>query len=273
TVDNVTSSGRAATGFDVNALEETDVGGNVSVNMGNATGVAGWTTFGSLSDQSVIVGGDVTLKALTGFLSFGDIANDGLEVWNAQVAGHVSMDLGSGVGNTALFAGTSMDSTSASSVTITGRGAHDGVTVGASQILGDLTVSLTGNGANSIAVDSVTVGGDTSLRAAGGSSSIAIDDQAPGSTIGGRTDIAMTGRNNFLSINSKHRTPERGTTTFEGEVTADLGRGGSTLNLALIGEVDFEAAARVNGGRGHNTALVGSVTGGEPTIGHFDRST
>jgi hypothetical protein len=270
TVDNVTSSGRAATGFDVNALEETDVGGNVSVNMGNATGVAGWTTVGSLSDQSVSVGGDVTLKALTGFLSFGDIANDGLEVWNAQVAGDVTMDLGSGVGNTALFAGTSMDSTSASSVTITGRGAHDGVTVGASQILGDLTVSLTGNGANSIAVDSVFVGGDTSLRTAGGSSSIAIDDQAPGSTFGGRTDIAMTGRNNFLSINSKHRTPERGTTTFEGEVTADLGRGGSTLNLALIGEVDFEAAARFNGGRGQNFALTNPASiEGDPTLVHF----
>src|SRR5262249_19755767 len=161
TVDNVTASGRAATGFDVNALEETNVGGSLSVNMGNASGVGGWTTVGSLSDQSVSVGGDVTLKALTGFLSFGDVANDGLEVWNAQVAGHVSTDLGSGVGSTALFAGSSMDSTIASSVTVTGRGAHDGVTVGASQILGDLDVSLTGNRANTIAVDSVFVGGDT----------------------------------------------------------------------------------------------------------------
>src|SRR5262249_37484890 len=53
TVDNVTSSGQAATGFDVNALEETNVGGSVYVNMGNATGVGGWTTFGSLSDQFV----------------------------------------------------------------------------------------------------------------------------------------------------------------------------------------------------------------------------
>src|SRR5262249_26964447 len=108
-----------------------------------------WTTVGSLSDKAVTVGGDVTLKALTGFLSFGDVANDGLEVWNAQVAGHVTMNLGSGVGNTALFGGTSADDASASSLSITGRGAHDGVTVGASQILGDLAVSLTGRGANS----------------------------------------------------------------------------------------------------------------------------
>src|SRR5262249_59376173 len=146
---------------------------------------------------------------------------------------------------------------SASSLSITGRGAHDGVTVGESDLLGDLTVSLTGHGGNSIAVDSVFIGGDTSLETAGGSNSIAIDDQAPGSTFGGRTDIDMTGRNNFLSINSKHRTPERGTTTFEGEVTADLGRGGSTLNLALIGEVDFEAAATFNRGPGRHTALGG----------------
>src|SRR5262245_6380638 len=114
-VDNVTSSGKAATGFDVNALEETNVGGDISVNMGNASGVGGWTTVGSLSDQSVSVGGDVYLKALTGFLSFGDVANDGLEVWNAQVAGHVTMGLGSGVGNTALFGGSSAESAMASS--------------------------------------------------------------------------------------------------------------------------------------------------------------
>src|SRR5262249_7800396 len=150
---------------------------------------------------------------------------------------------------------------------ITGRGAHDGVTVGTADVAGDLTVSLTGNGGNTIALDSVFVGGGTSLMTARGSSTIPIDDQAPRSVFSGRTDVGMTGRNNFLSINSKHRTPERGTTTFEGEVTADLGRGGSTLNLALIGEVDFEAEATFNGGRGHNnTALVGSVTGVEPTV-------
>src|SRR5262249_49929343 len=158
TVDNVTASGRAATGFDVNALEETNVGGRVSVNLGKATGVGGWTTFGSLSDQSVSVGGDVTLQALTGFLAFGDIANDGLEVWNAQVAGHVSMDLGSGVGNTALVGGTGSDNTFVSSLTITGRGAHDAGTVGPSVIAGDLDVALTGRGAHTIAVDGVVVG-------------------------------------------------------------------------------------------------------------------
>jgi hypothetical protein len=270
TVDNVTSCGQAATGFDVNALEETNVGGNLRSNMGNASGVGGWTTVGSLSNHAVSIGGDVTLKALTGFLSFGDFANDGLEVRHAQVAGAVTMDLGSGVGNTALFGGGSGDSSSASSVTISGRGAHDAVTVGASEILGDLTVALTGNGANSIAVDSVFVGGNTSLKTTGSGGSIAIDDQAPGSTFGGRMDIDMTGRNNFLSINSKHRTPQTGTTTFEGDVSASLGNGGSTLNLALIGEVDFEAAAKFNGGSGQNFALVNPADiVGDPTIVHF----
>src|SRR5262249_55412652 len=79
TVDNVTSSGRAATGFDVNALEETNVGGSIFAHMGNASGVAGWTTVGSLSEQFVSVGGDVVLSDLTGFMSFGDVANDGLD--------------------------------------------------------------------------------------------------------------------------------------------------------------------------------------------------
>ncbi len=274
-VDNVTASGAAASGFDVNALEETNVGGSVSANMGNgqvggpSNGIGGWTTVGSLSDKSVSVGGDVTLKALSGFLSFGDVANDSLEVWNAQVAGHVEMGLGSGVGNTALFAGSLVDSTSASSLSITGQGAHDGATVGAAVIADDLTVALTGNGANSIAVDSVFVGGYTSLKAVGGSNSIAIDDQAPGSTFDGRVDISMTGKNNFLSINSKHRVPATATTTFNDEVTAKLGSGNSTLILAEIGQVDFEASATFNGGSGRNTALVGDVVGVAPTIVHF----
>src|SRR5262245_26451113 len=270
-VNNVTQSGRAATGFDVNALEETNVGGSVSVNMGNASGVGGWTTFGSLSNRSVTVGDDVTIKALTGFLSFGDVANDGMEVHDAQVAGHVTMDLGSGVGNTALFGGATAASTSASSLTITGRGAHDGATVGAAQVQGDLSVLLTGRGANSISLDGVAVGGDTSLMAAGGGNSIAIDDQAPGSTFRGQTDVVMTGRNNFLSINSKHRVPQTGTTTFQGDVTARLGNGRSTLNLADIGRVVFQADATSDGGAGRNTAVVspGNITG-DPTIVNFD---
>jgi hypothetical protein len=271
TVDNVTASGRAATGFDVNALEETNVGGSISVNMGNASGVGGWTTVGSLSNGSVAVGGDVTIKALTGFLSFGDVANDGMEVWNAQVAGSVSLDLGSGVGNTALFGGSTADVASASFVTIMGRGAHDGATVGASQILGDLSVSLTGRGANSISVDSVAVGGDTSLTAAGGGNSITIDDQAPGSTFAGQTDIVMTGSNNFLSINSRHRVPQTGTTTFQGDVTANLGSSRNTLNLADIGQVVFQADATFDGGAGgRNSAVVSfdNITG-DPTLDHF----
>jgi hypothetical protein len=176
-VDNVTASGRAATGFDVNALEETNVGGSIHANMGNATGVGGWTTVGSLSGQPISVGGDVTLTALTGFLAFGDFNNEGLEVSNALVAGDVTMDLGSGVGNTALFGGGAVaDGTFASSVMITGQGAHDTVNVGASDIAGDLDVSLTGRGANTITVDNVLVEGSTSLMARGGANEIRIDD-------------------------------------------------------------------------------------------------
>src|SRR5262249_60728819 len=107
------------------------------------------------------VGGDVTIKALTGFLSFGDVANDGMEVHNAQVAGSVSMDLGSGVGNTALFGGTAAACTSASSVTITGRGAHDGATVGAAQVLGGLPGALPGTGPHPLALDGANVWGGT----------------------------------------------------------------------------------------------------------------
>jgi hypothetical protein len=275
TVGNVTSSGAAASGRDIDALEETNVGGNVSANLGlgdASTGVGGWASVGSQSGQSVTVGGAVTLTAQSGFLSNGDFANDGLEVQNAQVAGDVALDLGSAAGNTALFGGgTSADSTSAGSLTIAGRGAHDGVTVGASTVVGDLAVSLTGKGGNAIAVDNIFVTGDTSLMAAGSGNSIAIDNQAPGSKFGGRVDITLTGKNSLLEINSKHRRPQTGTTIFDGQVSAQLGAGNDTLILAEIGKVDFEATATFKGGPGKNTALVigDNILGAEPAIVNF----
>jgi hypothetical protein len=275
-VDDVSPSGRPANGFDVNALEETNVGGDIRANMGYgqiggpASGVAGWTSVGSKSGQSVEIGGDVKMTNLTGFLSFGEFANDGMEVQNAIVAGHVTMDLGSGAGNTALFGGGT-DTTSAGSLSITGRGAHDGVTIETSEVGGDLEVSLTGRGGNSIAVDNLLADGNVSLQVAGGGNTIAIDDQAPGSTFQSAVDIIMSGHNNLLSINSKHLHPKTGTTTFNGEVTAKMG-GRSTLLLAAIGQVDFEAPATFDGGPGHNTAVVGTgnFTNVEPEVVRFD---
>jgi hypothetical protein len=271
-VSNVTPGGSTATGFDVNALEETNVGNDIHVSMGNASGVGGWTTVGSLSNNhSVTVGDDVSINALTGFLSFGDFANDSMEVRNAQVGGDVVMNLGTGVGNTALFGGgTSAHATNASSVHIVGQGAHDAVTIGTSEVRNDLQVSLIGQGANAISLDKVSVTDDTFLTTFGGGSSIAIDDQAPGSRFGDQTHISMSGGNNFLSTNSKHRTPSTGTTTFNGVVTANLGTsGGNALNLADIGTADFHAPSAFNGGPGINTAIVGSVTGVAPTVFNF----
>ena len=163
-----------------------------------------------------------------------------------------------------------MDSTSAHSVTITGRGAHDGAIVGASTIGGNLAVSLAGQGANSISVDSASVAGITTLGAAGGNSKIKIDDQAPGSVFGGAVGITMSGRSNLLSINSQHRAGGTGTTTFDGRVSASLGAGNDTLILAEIGKVDFEAAATFNGGT-RSLALVngGNLTGGQPRVVNF----
>jgi hypothetical protein len=275
-VDNVTATGAAASGFDVNALEETNVGGFVRSNMGYAdqtgganNGIAGWTSFGSQSDQTVNVGGDVTMTDRSGFLSFGDFANDGMEVQNARVTGDVTMNLGSGVGNTALFGGgDTPNGTSARSLTITGRGAHDGATLANGSVVGNLAVSLLGNSANSIAVDQFSVAGTTALTTAGGNSSIAIDDQAPGSTFVGRVGMTMSGTNNFLSINSKHRQPDTDTTVFNSAVTARLGMGFNTLHVAEIGQVDFEAPASFNDGSPMSVSLVntGNLTGATPTV-------
>ena len=275
-VDNVTATGADASGFDVNALEETNVGGFVRANMGLAdqtgganNGIAGWTSFGSLSDQTVNVGSSVTMTARNGFLSFGDFANDGMEVQNARVTGDVTMILGSGAGNTALFGGgDTPNGTSARSVNITGRGAHDSATLANGSVLGNLAVSLTGNSANSIAVDQFSVAGTTSFATAGGNGSIAIDDEAPGSTFVGRVGITMSGTGNFLSINSKHRTPDTDTTVFNDAVTARLGTGINTLHVAAIGNVDFEDPATFNVGSPMSTSIVntGNLTGLTPTV-------
>jgi hypothetical protein len=162
-------------------------------------------------------------------------------------------------------------------VSLTGHGGN-AVAVAGAIVGGDLAVSLTGKGGgNTIAVDSVFVNGDTSLRAAGGNNSIAIDNQGPGSAFGGRVDIAMLGRDNLLAINSKgkHGGIHGGTaqTTFDGAVSAKLGAGNDTLVLAQVGLVVFETAATFNGGSGQNTALVNSANvealQGGPTLVNF----
>jgi hypothetical protein len=272
TADNLTSSGTVGSGFDVDALEETNVGGSITAGMGtgDATGFAGWTTVGSLSSSSITVGHNVNIIGTSGFLAFGDVANDGEEVVNAHVAGNVMMNLGSGAGNTALFGnGTSKTSTSANSVLITGSGAHDAVTVGPSIVHGNLAVALLGMGGNSTSVDDVSVTGQTVLMAVGSANTIAIDNITAGSTFGGSVGIFMGGTNNLLEINS-HNTSSA-TTTFDGPVLADLGDGNDTLILAEAGNVDFKMASTFIGGTGTNHAFVNNqnIEGVPPTLINF----
>jgi hypothetical protein len=89
-------------------------------------------------------------------------------------------------------------------------------------------------------------------------------------TFTGHVQVDMTGRNNFLSINRQHRVPSRGTTSFDGGLTADLGAGRSTLHLGMIGDVAFGAESLIDDDNGHNTAFVGGVTGVQPMIDNFD---
>jgi hypothetical protein len=273
TVENATPAATVGSGFDVDALEETNVGGNITALMGkgDATGFAGWTTVGSLSNNAVAVGGNVNIIGTSGFLAFGDVANDGEEIANAHIAGNATLDLGSGAGNTALFgSGASATSTSANTVIIKGSGTHDAVTVGPSVIRGSLGVALLGQGGNSISVDDVSVARDTGLVALGGGNSIAIDNQVPGSTFGGSVFIFMGGANNLLEINS-HSQGSPGTTTFEGPVFASLGAGNDTLVLAEAGKVKFNEPSVFIGGFGTNHAFVNNqnIEGVPPTLVNF----
>jgi hypothetical protein len=272
TVANVTESGSTGSGSDVAALEETNVHGDITSHMGTGdqVGTASWTSVGSLSSKSITVGGNVSITAKSGFLAFGDFANDGEEVVNAHIAGNVTMDLGSGAGNTALFGnGTSADSTSARNVMILGSGAHDAVTIGPSVVHGDLAVALMGAGGDSITMDDVSVTGPTSLVTTGGGNSIAIDNQVPGSTFTGSVSILMGGSNNILEINS-HSQGAPGTTTFDSSVLANLGTGDDTLVLAEAGKVDFKVASEFFGG-GTNHLLVKhqNIEGTQPMFTNF----
>jgi hypothetical protein len=273
TAQNVTKTGAVGTGVDVYALEETNVGGDITAKMGtgDSTGFAGWTTVGSLSSKSVNVGGNVDILGKSGFLVFGDVANDGEEVANAHIAGNVIMDLGSGVGNTALFGNSAEPSaTSANNVVIMGSGAHDSVAVLPAIIHGDLAVALVGGGAGSISVDDVAVTGDTALTALGGGNSIAIDNQLSGSTFGGGVGLFMGGSNNLLQIAS--HTTGGPTTTFSGPVFANLGAGNDALILAQAGNVDFgDIAVFLGGTGGGNHAFVnhGNLEGTHPTLINF----
>jgi hypothetical protein len=273
TVANVTSSGATGSGSDVAALEETTVRGDITSHMGTGdqAGTASWTSVGSLSSKSINIGGNVSIVAKSGFLAFGDFANDGEEVVNAHIAGDVTMDLGSGEANTALFGnGTSASSTSAKDVIILGSGPHDAVTVGPSRVHGDLAVALMGVGGNSITMDDVSITGATSLMVSGGGNSIAIDNQVPGSTFGGSVNIMMGGSNNLLEINS-HSQGAPGTTTFDSSVLANLGAGNDTLVLADAGKVDFKVASEFLGATGRNHSVVKhqNIEGTQPNLVDF----
>jgi hypothetical protein len=212
----------------------------------------------------------VNISGSSGFLAFGDFANDGEEVVNAHIAGNVTMDLGNGAGNTALFGnGASAASTSAKNVIIKGSGSHDMGTVGPSTVQGELGVTLVGQGGNSISVDSVSVAMDTSLTELGGGNTILIDNQVPGSTFGGSVGIFMGGSGNLLEINS--HTTGGSTTTFDGQVLASLGTGNDTLILAEAGTVDFKSPAVFFGGMGTNHAFVNhqNIEGFQPMLVNF----
>ena len=58
TVENVTPSGRAGRASTIDALEETNVGDNITAGMGrgNQSGFAGWTSVGSLSNSPIGMG-------------------------------------------------------------------------------------------------------------------------------------------------------------------------------------------------------------------------
>jgi hypothetical protein len=217
----------------------------------------------------VSVGGSVTMTAQNGNLAAGDFFNDGFEVVNANVAGAVTLSMGSGAGSTAAFGGgSSASSTTAGSVTLSGSGAGDGAFVAASQINGLLSVSLTGTGTNSISVDTVAVSGDTTLTATKGTANIEIDSNNPGSVFGGKVTITTGGGADSLLINSRTGI---GTTTFDQAVSANLGAGNDSLQLALSGQVAFLGTATFNGGTGTNSDTINSANfpNNQPTLINF----
>jgi hypothetical protein len=266
---NVTPSGAPAGGFDIDDLDETNVAGNVDVNMGfgAGTGFAGWTSFGSESGKQVSVGGDLTITNLTGSMSHGDFFNDGEEVVNTAVGGEVTMNLGAGPNNTAAFGGGSA-AASAGSLAITGSGANDAAVVSTATFNGNVAVSLTGMGTNSVSLNKVMVAGNTAVTTGAGNDAVQIDNLAAGSTFDGGVTVNTGAGNDALAINAG---AGGGVTTFDTAVNVNLGPGNDTLTLATRGMVDFLGTAAFDGGTGTNTRTVdtANLAGTMPTFTNF----
>jgi hypothetical protein len=274
TVDNVSPSGAPASGFDINALEETNVGGNVDVDMGlgASNGFGGWTTFGTLTNHLVHVGGSLSMDNLTGSMSNGDFLKDGLEVVNTTVSGAETLNMGSGTGSAVVGDGFGAPASSAGSISISGTGTNDQALVFGTAIANSLSVSLTGGGTNKIGLDNLTVGRGTTVTTGAGADSVAIDNTAgPGSTFGGSVVIDTGAGNDTLSINSGTETGTIPATHFNGSVDADLGGGNDTLTLATKDKVSFAVRSFFDGGTGSNLATVNqaNLLGKHPVLTNF----
>jgi hypothetical protein len=271
---NETASGAPASGFDINALEETNVAGNVVVDMGlgAANGFGGWTSFGTLSDNLVHVGGNLSISNLTGSLSNGDFFGAGDEVVNTTVVGAVAINLGSGTGSAVFGEDFGAPPSSAGSLTIIGHGVGDQVQVFDAAITNGVSVTLTGGGTNTVELDNLLVHKTTNITTGAGADSVAIDNIAgPGSTFVGKVFIDTGSGNDTLSINSGTESGTIPTTSFDNLVNAELGPDNDILKLATKGKVEFFQTANFIGGTGTNHATVNhaNLPDNQPTLFQF----
>jgi hypothetical protein len=274
TVNNANAAGTVLySGLDDNALLETNVGGSVSVNMGNGnatTGHAGFTSFGSTSGSQLTVGVNMNITSASNELDGPNVfGKAGLEVVDTNVNGNVTLQA-TGTSSTIYFGeGTSgLASNVGGSLSATTLGAFDDVKVFDTNVGTNLTVRVQGFSSD-ITLTDVNVAGNTNLTALSDKSDITIDgaDSVTGSNFQGAFNLTTGNGSATLDINSDGG---GGATFFGSPVNIKFGSGDDSMNLATTGLVTFSGGT-INGDGGTNidTVVAANLAGILPTITNF----
>ena len=264
-------------GFNMNGAT-LDARGRINV-VGNAAGMQ------FNSNGNVTVAGDISVLAVTRTASF-DRNNSSQFSFNGNVTvrgAAANVIFGAGFGQVAknLVVNATSDAlnftvsgtvTFGGNVTITGRNAPATVSVNSrtSSVGGNLAIQ-TGNDADNIAINGMRVTGATTIRTAGGSDTISIDD---GASFTGPTLIDAGAGDDFLQF-ARANGLFADAVTFTGKATIRGGRGNDRLELGRsvadggdgFSRASFGAGSSVDGGANLNSfddEL--SQTVGDPTI-------
>jgi hypothetical protein len=248
--NTITATGKPGAGIDLNTVNDTDVNGNVLMDLANPgplgiAGTASWTVDAGPFPPKVQsdVNGSFTVNSKNGLIL--------IDVEDTNVALDVSLNAGGGLIK-AISIGTFESAASVSiggNLSITAKGVSNFSQVDSVQIGGDFSIHVTG-GINVLSINDVIVGWDTSITTGNGSDFIFIDSLDTITAFGTADPVGSTFNGNFSIATGKGRDSvaiasdfdgdfDGQSTVFNGKVNVNLGGGADTLALATGGFITF----------------------------------